>query len=104
MRYDCVIVGAGLAGATSARLLAEVGFSVIVVEAKRHIAGQCYDYKELQSINMAHIYFILGRRKYGILSIVFLIFLIINIGFKAIQKGNIINFQSTETLLILYSV
>lgn len=52
MRYDCVIVGAGLAGATSARLLAEAGFSVIVVEAKRHIAGQCYDYKDDSEITI----------------------------------------------------
>lgn len=52
MRYDCVIIGAGLAGATSARLLAEKGFSVLVVEAKRHIAGQCYDYKDDSGITV----------------------------------------------------
>lgn len=52
MKYDCVIVGAGLAGATSARLLAEAGFSVIVVEAKKHIAGQCYDYKDDSGITI----------------------------------------------------
>lgn len=45
MKYDCIIVGAGFAGAVSARLLANAGFSVLIVEAKRHIAGQCYDYK-----------------------------------------------------------
>ncbi|MCD7850864.1 MAG: UDP-galactopyranose mutase [Parabacteroides sp.] len=52
MKYDCVIVGAGLAGATSARLLAEAGLSVIVVEVKRHIAGQCYDYKDESGITI----------------------------------------------------
>jgi UDP-galactopyranose mutase len=40
---DVTICGAGLAGATVARLCADAGYSVRVVEKRDHIAGQCYD-------------------------------------------------------------
>ncbi len=44
MRYECVVVGAGLAGATVAeRCASQLGTSVLVVEKKDHIAGLCYD-------------------------------------------------------------
>lgn len=45
MIYDVTVVGSGLAGATAARLLAERGKSVLVLEKRKHIAGNCYDYK-----------------------------------------------------------
>ncbi len=37
------IVGAGLSGATAARLLTDAGHKVIVFETRNHIAGNCYD-------------------------------------------------------------
>lgn len=43
--YDIVVVGCGLSGATSARLLAERGFKILMIEQKKHIGGQIYDYK-----------------------------------------------------------
>ena len=43
MKNFCVVVGAGLAGATTARVLAEAGERVLVVEKLQHIAGHVYD-------------------------------------------------------------
>ncbi len=43
MRNFCVVVGAGLAGATAARILAEAGERVLVVEKLQHVAGHAYD-------------------------------------------------------------
>ncbi|MFV0468545.1 MAG: UDP-galactopyranose mutase [Dysgonomonas sp.] len=52
MNFDIIIVGSGLAGATSAHLLAEKGFRVLVVEKEKHIGGQCFDYKDLHGITV----------------------------------------------------
>ncbi len=41
--YDVLIVGAGLAGATSARTLAEAGKKVLILERRSHIGGNAYD-------------------------------------------------------------
>lgn len=41
-----LIVGAGISGATMARMLADSGESVLVIDAKDHIAGNCYDYRD----------------------------------------------------------
>jgi UDP-galactopyranose mutase len=38
------IIGAGLSGATLARLLADKGYSVYIYEMNDHIGGNCYDY------------------------------------------------------------
>lgn len=40
---DVLIVGAGFAGATCARELAEAGFDVLVIDRRSHIAGNAYD-------------------------------------------------------------
>ena len=45
MKYDCLVVGAGFAGCTAARLLAESGRKVLVVERLKHLAGHCHDYR-----------------------------------------------------------
>lgn len=39
-----LVVGAGFAGATTARLLAEAGHSVMVIDKRDHVAGNAYDY------------------------------------------------------------
>ncbi len=52
VRFDAVVVGAGLAGTTSARLLAESGKKVLLIEKRRHIAGNCYDYKNEYGITV----------------------------------------------------
>lgn len=38
-----VVVGCGIAGAVSARLLADSGRDVLIVEKRKHLGGQCYD-------------------------------------------------------------
>lgn len=42
--YDSIVIGAGIAGSTAARQLAEQkGHKVLVVEKRDHIGGNCYD-------------------------------------------------------------
>ena len=43
MFAQVLVVGAGLAGCVVSRVMAENGYSILVVEKRRHIAGQCYD-------------------------------------------------------------
>lgn len=42
-QYDALIVGAGLAGAVTARKLAEAGKRVLIVESRDHVGGSAYD-------------------------------------------------------------
>jgi UDP-galactopyranose mutase len=42
--YDIIIVGAGLSGAVIAQQYASHGNSVLIVEHRSHIGGNCYDY------------------------------------------------------------
>jgi len=49
-----LVVGAGLAGATAARVLSDKGHQVIVREARHHIAGNCYDFNAMGT--MIHKY------------------------------------------------
>ncbi len=52
MKYNVVIVGAGLAGSVSARILAESGYKVLVIEKERNVGGQCFDYKDEAGITI----------------------------------------------------
>lgn len=47
---DFIIVGAGLAGATAARVLTDAGKKVVVVEEREHIAGNCYDFVDEKGV------------------------------------------------------
>jgi UDP-galactopyranose mutase len=42
-RYDVLIAGAGMTGATAARVLAEAGLRVCVAEERGHTGGNCHD-------------------------------------------------------------
>lgn len=44
MAYDFLIVGAGISGATAARMLLDAGKSVLVIDRRAVVAGNCYDY------------------------------------------------------------
>lgn len=43
-KTDIVIIGAGISGATLAERYANLGKSVLVLEKRNHIGGNCYDY------------------------------------------------------------
>ncbi|MBO4707552.1 MAG: UDP-galactopyranose mutase [Elusimicrobiaceae bacterium] len=47
---DILIVGAGISGIALARLLAEKDYSVLVIDKRPHIGGNCYDYKDENGI------------------------------------------------------
>lgn len=59
MKYNYLIVGSGLTGATYARLLKDQGKSLIVVEKRDHIGGNVYT-ENIEGINVhkygAHIF------------------------------------------------
>ncbi|RWD39825.1 MAG: FAD-dependent oxidoreductase [Mesorhizobium sp.] len=44
---DVLVVGAGFAGAVYARTLAEAGYLVTVIDRRDHVAGNAFDYTEL---------------------------------------------------------
>ena len=44
MNKKNLVVGCGISGATMARLLAERGENVIIIDSKEHVAGNIYDY------------------------------------------------------------
>ena len=44
MKAENLIVGAGISGAAMARIMAEHGQSVLIIDARDHIGGNCYDY------------------------------------------------------------
>ena len=44
MEYDVIVVGAGFAGSTIARCLAEKGKKVLILERRNHIGGNAYDW------------------------------------------------------------
>jgi UDP-galactopyranose mutase len=45
-QYDYVIVGSGLAGSVSARILTDKGYKVLVIDKNPHIGGLCWDEKK----------------------------------------------------------
>jgi UDP-galactopyranose mutase len=59
MRYDYLIVGAGMFGATFARLAADAGRSCLVIDKRSHIGGNCHT-ETIEGINVhtygAHIF------------------------------------------------
>ena len=50
--YDTLIVGAGFAGATMARLLADAGQRVLIIDKRDHIGGNAYDYANEDGIRI----------------------------------------------------
>ena len=46
MKYDYLIVGSGLFGATFARLATDAGKKCLVIDRKEHIAGNCYTHND----------------------------------------------------------
>lgn len=69
--YDILLVGAGLFNATLAYHFIQQGKSVLVVEKREHIAGNCYD-KTGYGGDIVHripglISYILPTKRFGIL-------------------------------------
>ena len=46
MKYDYLIIGSGLYGSVSAQILKERGFSVLIIDKRSHIGGNCYTEKK----------------------------------------------------------
>ena len=53
--YDVIIAGAGAAGSTAARTLAEAGKQVLMLEKRNHVGGNCYDEKDPYGV-LIHLY------------------------------------------------
>ena len=58
-KYDFLIVGAGFFGAVCARILTDSGYNCLVIDKRKHIAGNCYT-ENINGINVhkygAHIF------------------------------------------------
>lgn len=72
-RFDCLIIGAGYAGAVTARELAERGSQrVLVLERRGHVAGNAYDCLDQAGILIhqygPHIFHTADKRVYDYLS------------------------------------
>jgi len=51
-QYKVLVTGSGLSGVTAARILAEKGYKVLVVEKMKQLGGQIYDYKNEAGITV----------------------------------------------------
>ncbi len=51
-----LMVGAGLSGAVTGRILAEAGHAVTVVDARDHVAGNCHTYRDPETGVLVHAY------------------------------------------------
>jgi UDP-galactopyranose mutase len=56
MNYDCLIVGAGYSGAIAARQLADAGHSLLVIDERPHIGGNCHTERDAETGVMEHVY------------------------------------------------
>lgn len=52
IKNKILVVGAGLAGATAARVAAEAGYHVDVIDVRPHVAGNAFDYQNDQGIRV----------------------------------------------------
>lgn len=70
--YDVIIIGAGFAGATSARALADKGKRVLLLEKRNHLGGNAYDEYDEHKILIhkygPHIFHTESKRVYDFLS------------------------------------
>jgi UDP-galactopyranose mutase len=53
-RWDWIVVGAGMTGATFARRRAELGEHILVVDKRNHVGGNCYD--RWENGHLLHVY------------------------------------------------
>lgn len=56
MKKNILIVGAGFSGAVIGRELAEDGHKVRIIDARNHIAGNCYSERDAKTNVMVHTY------------------------------------------------
>jgi UDP-galactopyranose mutase len=49
-----LVIGAGISGATAARVLAERGFAITIVEKQSHPGGHCHTYRDAETGIMVH--------------------------------------------------
>ena len=72
MNYDALIIGAGYAGAVTARCLAEKGKKVLLLERRDHIGGNAYDCPDEAGVLIhqygPHIFHTNDRRVFDFLS------------------------------------
>lgn len=70
--YDCIVIGCGFAGAVVARELAEKEKKVLVIDARDHVGGNCYDRVDEHGILIhqygPHIFHTNSKRVYEYLS------------------------------------
>ncbi len=52
MFHDVIVIGAGISGCTAARLLADQGKKVLLLEKRSHVGGNCFDFKNKQDITI----------------------------------------------------